>query len=94
MPELRVNFYASLRKISNGKTVRFQLPAETTVSQLLAAVIDRYPPMRVKLLADDGKLDRRAHIFINGRNCLLLDKDLQSPLSIEDAIDIFPIGHF
>ena len=94
MPLMQVSFYASLRKISETKTVGFQLPEDTTVSSLLEAAIDRYPQMRDKLLDDEGELDRRAHIYINGRNCLLLPKGLETTLSVRDTIDVFPIGHF
>jgi molybdopterin converting factor small subunit len=94
MPLLQVNFYASLRKVAQRKTVGFQLPEGTNVSDLLAAAINRYPQMRAKLLAASGELDRRAHIFINGRNCLLLPEGLLSPLAVDDTIDMFPIGHF
>ena len=94
MPVMQVNFYSPLRKISETKTVGFQLPEDTTVSSLLEFAIDRYPQMRDKLLDDDGELDRRAHIYINGRNCLLLEKGLETRLSADDIIDIFPIGHF
>jgi MoaD family protein len=94
MPEIQVNFYASLRKISESKIEGFQLPKGATVSTLLQLVIDRYPQMQAKLLADNGELDRRAHIIINGRNCLLLSKGLESRLSFDDSVNIFPIGHF
>ena len=94
MSALQINFYASLRKISEMKTVGFQLPDGTKVSNLLKAVLARYPLMSDSLLDESGKLDRRAHIFINGRNCLLLSEGLDTPLSAGDTIDIFPIGHF
>ena len=94
MSSLLINFYASLRKVSGTKTVEFQLAEGTTVSNLLEAVIARFPEMRDGLLDEDGMLDRRAHIFINGRNCPLLMDGLETQLSAEDSIDIFPIGHF
>jgi MoaD family protein len=94
MPELSVNFYASLRKIAGTKTVDLQLPAQATISNILEAVINRYPQMQIKLLNENGQLDRRAHIYVNGRNCLLLEKGLEASPNNEDAIDIFPIGHF
>jgi MoaD family protein len=94
VPALRANFYAFLRKISGTKTQGFQLPEGATVKDLLEAVIDRYPQMRDLLLDENGELDRRAHIFINGRNCPLLAEGLETQLTADDSIDIFPIGHF
>lgn len=94
MPLLPVNFYASLRKIAGTKTVALRLPEHGTINNMLEIVVNRYPEMQGKLLDEDGHLSRRAHIFINGRNCLLLDKGLETNPAAEDSIDIFPIGHF
>ena len=94
MFSLQVNFYASLRKISGGKAVGFSLPEGSTVQQLLEAVLTRYPEMRDKLLDQNGELDRHAHIIINGRNSPLLEQGLETSISSEDSVSIFPIGHF
>ena len=94
MPLLKVNFYASLRKISGTKTVEFSSPDGWTIQQLLDAVIIRYPAMHVKLYEQDGELSRRAHIVINGRFSHLLEKGMDTEISPSDTVDIFPIGHF
>ncbi len=91
---LNVNFYASLRKISGNKTVALELPYGSTIRQLLQGILIRFPEMSKKLLDQDGELDRRAHIFINGRNCPLLSQGLETTIGISDTVDIFPIGHF
>ena len=94
MPELSLNFYASLRKIAGTKTVELRLPEQVTLNNMLDTVINRYPEMQSKLLDENGRLDKRAHVFVNGRNCLLLGKGLETSPKNEDSIDIFPIGHF
>jgi len=91
---LKVNFYASLRKISGTKTVEFLFAPGSTVRQLLQDVITQFPEMYEKLLDQQGELDRHAHIYINGRNCLLLENGLATSLLPSDTVDIFPIGHF
>lgn len=94
MPLLHVNFYASLRKISTIKEVDFELADGTTVNQLLQAVIKRYPPMQEKLLDENGTLGLHAHIIINGRNSPLLAEGMDTIVTGDDKIDVFPIGHF
>ena len=94
MPQLEVNFYASLRKIAKTKTVGFSLPDRLTVQELLEAVIGRYPEMHDKLFERDGELSRRAHICVNGRFSHLLEQGMDTSISASDTVDIFPIGHF
>ncbi len=94
MLPLRVNFYASLRKIAGTKTVEFSLAEGSTVEQLLHAIIARYPNMRHKLLDENGELDRHAHIIVNGRYSPLLEEGNASVIMPDDKVDVFPIGHF
>jgi molybdopterin synthase sulfur carrier subunit len=87
---MNVNFYATLRQVSGCKSVEFPLPAGTTVQLLLDAVLERFPAMRRKLIDDQGRLYPHVHIFINGRDAPYLERALETPLSKDDAIDLFP----
>jgi MoaD family protein len=89
-----INFYASLRKISGQKTVDLDVPAGNTVSQMVEAVLACYPEMREKLLDEHGQVGLHAHVIVNGRVAPLLEKGMDTVLSADDTIDIFPIGHF
>ena len=91
---MRINFYASLRIISGQKTVDLDIPAGSTVSQMVEAVLARYPEMRDKLLDEHGHVGLHAHIFVNGRDAPLLGKTMNTEISANDNIDIFPAGHF
>ncbi|MCP4423956.1 MAG: MoaD/ThiS family protein [Chloroflexi bacterium] len=91
---MNINFYASLRKISGQKTVPFDLPNQTTARELLDAVFARYPQMRDKLMNDDNELGLHAHMIVNGRDIPYLPDTMDTILSPNDKIDIFPIGHF
>ena len=71
---MKVNFYANLRDFTGQKTVEFELSGGTTVDGLLAAVVERYPEMRQKLLDEDGTLFGHVHVFINGRDAPYLDR--------------------
>jgi molybdopterin synthase sulfur carrier subunit len=87
---MKVNFYATLRRITGTKTVEFSIEGGTTVGQLIETVVERYPPMRRELLDEEGKLYGHVHVFINGRDVPLLEKRVETALSPEDKVDIFP----
>ena len=94
MNTIKINFYASLRKISGTKTVELPHPEGATVRQMLQAAVARYPKMRERLLDERDQLGRHAHVFVNGRDAPLLDYGMDTPLVADDKIDVFPIGHF
>ena len=85
-----MNFYATLRETTGQKQVDFDLPEGTTVRQLLAAVVERYPVMREELFDKDGELYGHVHVFINGRDAPFLENALDTALSSRDLLDVFP----
>lgn len=87
---MRVNFYATLRQIVGGKTVEFSLSTGTTIHQLLLEIFNRYPEMEKELVDENGNLYGHVHIFINGRDVQFLQDHMESMISIDDKIDIFP----
>lgn len=91
---MRVNFYADLRQIAGAKEVAFDLPSGLSVGELIRAIIARFPQMGDRLLDEASALDRHAHVFVNGREVPYLSQDLDTPLSEEDQVDVFPFGHF
>ena len=87
---MKVNFYATLRLITGQTTVELDMPRGTTVDELLAAVIERFPELREKLFHEDGTLLGHVHVFINGRDAPYLDRKLDTPLDEADTVDVFP----
>jgi molybdopterin synthase sulfur carrier subunit len=87
---MKVNFYATLRRITGQNSVELDLPGGTTVDGLLAAVLQRYPELRGELYDADGTLRRNVHIFINGRDAPYLDRQLATVLQEPDTVDVFP----
>ena len=87
---MKVNFYATLRRITGQKTIDFGLPGGTTVDGLLAAIVDRYPELREELFHKDGTLFDHVHIFINGRDAPYLDQKLSTALEESNTVDVFP----
>ena len=85
-----VNLFATLRELAGHRTVNFELPDGATVRQLLDRVIERYPAMRGELFDEDGELFGHVHVFINGRDAPHLDRALETPLTENDNVDLFP----
>lgn len=87
---MEVNFYATLRQIVGGKSVEFPIETGTTVNRLLLEVLHRYPAMEKELLDEQGNMYGHVHIFINGRDVQFLTDSMDTKISINDRIDIFP----
>ncbi len=87
---MKVNFYATLREIVGGRTVEIPLEDGTTLESLLETLFERYPRLRQELIDEQGNLYPHVHVFINGRDAPFLDAGLQTPISTQDVISIFP----
>ena len=87
---MKVNFYATYRPIVGGKTVEFDLDQGITLRQLVQAIISRFPAMQREMLDDNSNLYSHVHIFVNGRDSVLLEKRLDTVLQADDVLNIFP----
>ncbi len=87
---MQVNFYATLRPIVGAKSIDVPLPEGITVEELLADIIERYPQLHSELFDEQGALYRHVHVFINGRDAPFLANALETVLTSNDTIDIFP----
>ncbi len=87
---MEVHFFATLRQITGQKTVEFDLPEGATTRDLVDAIIHRFPPIRRELLDDNGELWPYVHIFINGRDAPFLKEGLDTVLTTDDTVNIFP----
>jgi MoaD family protein len=61
----------------------------SSLAELLADLDTRYPGLRSRLLADDGKVLRFINVYINGRD-VRADASLESKLSDGDVVSIIP----
>jgi molybdopterin synthase sulfur carrier subunit len=87
---VRVDFYATLRLIVGTKSVDVSLPEGATVSDLLDAIVRRFPPLAEKLLTEAGQLSRQVNVFIDGRGAPYLEDGLDTVLRADQRVDIFP----
>ncbi len=87
---MNVNFYATLRPIVGGKTVEVEFADGIRLSQILQELITRFPPLRTELFDENDNLHGHVHVFLNGRDSTFLPLKLNTPVSLEDMINIFP----
>jgi molybdopterin synthase sulfur carrier subunit len=87
---VNVNFYATLRPLVGSKAVDIPLRHGATLQELVAAMIERFPPLGPMLLNDAGELARHIQLCVNGRSARFLDEGLETPLTSTDQVDIFP----
>lgn len=87
---MKVNFYATLRQVVGEKTVDFDLENGCTVRQLVDEMIRSFPALRRELLDERGELYRHVHVFVNGRDASFLENGMDTILSPEDTVGVFP----
>ncbi len=87
---MKINFYATYRQIVGGKTVELPFGEGITVRQLVDALIARYPRLRRELLDEQGHLYPHVHVFVNGRDVPYLEDGLETRISPDDTVSIFP----
>ena len=87
---MRIYFHATLRPITGGRTIAAPVPPGSTISALLAELIQRYPGLGPLLMDEAGQLLRQVHVMVNGRDVRYLARGLETPLDSEDALDLFP----
>ena len=87
---MKVSFYATIRAIVGTRTLEIELPEGGSIQQLLDRLIERCPPLGEKLLDPEGKLSRSVQVFVDGRSSAHLPDGLETKLSSEQAVDIFP----
>jgi molybdopterin synthase sulfur carrier subunit len=81
MPTVR--FPAALKYYVDNQG-EMDIPA-STVTELLAALVTRYPSLKFHLLDTDGNLRRHFNVFVNGEHIRELN-GLDTPLKSDDKI--------
>jgi len=85
-----VNYYATLRQVVGVRQVEFSLPQGGTLRQLIEEMVKRYPGLKREMIDRNGNLQSHIHIYVNGRDSTLLDGSLDTILTTDDTISIFP----
>ena len=87
---MKVNLYATFRLIADTRTLELDLPAGTTVRELVTCVVERLPVLRPHWLDEQGHLHAHVHILYRGDDIATLPLGLDTPLPADAAVDIFP----
>lgn len=87
---MQVNLYATFRLIAATKTLELDLPAGTTVRQVVDEILERLPELRSHWLNAQGEMHAHVHGFINGRDVDTFELGWDAPLKPEDVLDFFP----
>ena len=72
------------------KSLDISLEEGTSVQELVTYLVDRYSDLAPILLDEEGGLSRKAHVFIDGRSAIYLERGLATPLRSDQRIAIFP----
>lgn len=87
---MQIHLYATFRLIAGVKSLEIDLPAGTTVYQLVQAVVNRLPALRTHWLDEMNEVHAHVHIFVNGEDVANMKNGLQTPLQPGDSIDFLP----
>lgn len=87
---MKVRSYATLRQILGTNTVDILVPEGITVRQLIAAILRQHPSLGPALLDEKGELHEYIHVFVNGRDVPYFECGLDTALTSNDTLDIFP----
>ena len=88
--QMRISFYATLRKIVGEKHVELPVPDECTLLEILQAVVTAYPELRAEVLDEHGELNRYVHLFVNGRSSKFLPDKMNTVVDGSQTIEFFP----
>ena len=88
--KIRVNFYASLRKVAGHNSVEFHLPAPVSVRDLIRKILVELPGLKSELINDQGELAPHINFLVNGRNVCYLDGDFDNLVADGDQVSLFP----
>ena len=87
---MRVDFHATLRPIVGGRTLEVPLRQEATLGDLVNEVVRHHPALSELIFDENGELQQRIQIFVNGRGVRFLEAGLETPISEQDQVDILP----
>lgn len=87
---MKIQLYATFRQVAGAKSIELDLPQNTSVPDMLEALLHAYPGLTPLLVDHSGQLLRHIHIFVNGRDLQYLEDGMRASLAASDKIDIFP----
>lgn len=87
---MRIRFYATLRAAAENKEIRMPIQESTTIGAALYAAAQGKPKLQEELWDAQGNLRDVIKVFRNGRQSEYLPEGLQTLVSDDDELDVFP----
>jgi sulfur-carrier protein len=87
---MHVNLYATFRLHAGLKSLDLELPAGTTVRQLMDSVVAHAPGLRRHWFDEQDQIHVHVHGFVNGSDVGTLPDGWETPLQPDDVLDFFP----
>ncbi|AKH98383.1 ubiquitin-like small modifier protein 1 [Halanaeroarchaeum sulfurireducens] len=87
---MQVKLFADLAEAAGEKRVDLDLDGDATVGEAVDALVDAYPGLAERVLADDGALVDRVNVLRNGENVFAAADGLETPIDGDDELALFP----
>ena len=86
---MKIEFYGVYRLSVGVKIIEIELPQNSTIYDVLQAVVQRFPILQSEIFNQQGDLYPHQPLYINGRNPRLLVDGLQTVVRPDDVLSIF-----
>ena len=87
--KVKVKLFALYKEITGTKEIELDLPAKSTVLDLIKTIAKKYPQLEKHLLLGRDEISDEPRIILNGRNIEWL-KGSKTELKEGDTIALFP----
>lgn len=86
---MKVKLFATLRPLVGAREVDVSAGPGDPVGKVLAELVEKYPALKDEIFHENGSLQDRVHVFLNGRDVRYLD-GLDTVVKEGDELRIFP----
>lgn len=82
--------FADLAEVTGEKHVTIEVPDGATLTDALDALLERHPDLEARVLGEDGELAEHINVLRNGENVFANGAGLETPVSEDDELAMFP----
>lgn len=87
---ITANLIATFKMIAGTREVVLDLPADSTLQEVVKAVLDAHPKLCKHWLNEKRELRAHVHVFLNGDDANTLPLKLDTILHPADEVDFIP----
>ena len=82
--------FADLAEVAGQKRVDVTVESGATVTEALEALLEAHPPLRDRVLTEDGKVADHINILRNGEDVFTSGDGLATEVDSADELALFP----